>query len=451
MDEKVLPSLLIIEDLLNWRRLYRIWLKSISQITFSVNRTEALDAFQNSLYDVVIVDLGLPTPDVGLRTIKEIQSIRPNTKIIVVTSHIERELHLSVQKLGVYAVFEKDDRLESDLPVIVRKAFEMTLLERENSYLRHQVQKQIDAYQILGVSQAASALREKVKSISVADTPVLITGPTGAGKTYLAKLIHLSSPRSKKPFMILNCANLPQNLVESELFGHVKGAYTGANSTAPGKFQVSDGGSILLDEIGEIPVSIQAKLLQVIEDKTFYQLGGRNEISVDVRILASTNRNLKDALKNGNFREDLYYRLAGFSINIPPLSERKEDIPDYFDFFLEKACEDGALVKPEISPGFYDTLMDMPWRGNLRELKNVVDRLLLYHPATLESADLFQHFYSSKHEIVRNAIHKEYSLKELSCLYARELYRKLQSKKKVSKILGIDHKTLNKYLEMSVK
>ncbi len=451
MNNQILPRVLIVEDQLNWRRLYNIWLKNHCQATFCTSRSEALESVKNELFDIIIMDLGLPEPEEGIRTIEDILSFHKLCKIIVVSAHTQREIHLRVQQLGVYAVFQKDERLESELPVLIRKASEMLSLEKENLYLRQQIEEKTEQPRILGESALAESLRKKIRNISRTDTPVLITGPTGSGKTYTARLIHLLSPRANKPYVQINCANLPANLVESELFGHTRGAFTGAETASAGKFKAADGGTVLLDEIGDLPVSIQAKLLQVIEEKSFFPVGSHQEISVDVRIIASTNRDLRMEMKNGNFREDLFYRLAGFSLHIPGLSERKDDIPVYFDYFLDLVCREEGLPRPEVEAQVYRMIRDYPWRGNLRELKNTITRLLLFHPEKITGKDFMEQISPTSETLLTKALHKNYSLKEISALYAQELYRHIPRKKEVARILGIDHKTLNRYLNMKVE
>ncbi len=449
MSQPNLPRVLIVEDQLNWRRLYKIWLKSCCHLTFCTSRHEALESIRISPYDVLLMDLGLPGPEEGLLTIREIFKEAPDSKIIVVTAFTDRQLHLEAQKTGVYAVFSKDERLESELPVFVRKAHEIRSLEKENSYLRKQIQEKTDKYQIRGDSKVARQLRRQAENISRTNNPVLITGPTGAGKNYFARLLHLLSPRAGKPFVSLNCANLSPSLVESELFGHVRGAFTGAGTARSGKFKAADGGTLVLDEIGEIPVGIQAKLLQVIEEKSFFPVGSHEERTVDVRIMASTNRDLSQDVTNGTFRKDLYYRLSGFIVNIPPLQEHRADIPVYFSYYLEQICEEEGIPLPDVSPQVIETVRNLPWKGNLRELKNTVTRLVLFHPSEITLAALSSEKLISPDPLIDRAIKKEYSLKEMSALYAVELYNRIRHKKKAAQILGIDTKTLNRYLEMS--
>lgn len=450
MSETVLPRVLIVEDQLNWRRLYKIWLKNSCHFSFSLSRSEALETIGNQYFDVIVMDLGLPDPDEGISVIRQILESGIHSKIIVVSAFTERELLLQVQELGVYAVFQKDDRLETEIPIFVRKAFEMNTLERENARLRNRFREKIQRFQILGTSAAAQELRRNAQSISQADAPVLITGPTGAGKNYFAGLIHALSKRVDKPFVVLNCANLPPQLVESELFGHTRGAYTGADRATIGKFRLADGGTILLDEIGDLPVGVQAKLLQAIEEKSFFPLGGHEKIEVDVRILASTNRDLSNEIARGRFREDLFYRLAGFMVQMPSLSQRKEDIPPYFDLFIREVCHQEHLVVPRVEPSVYPFLKTLPWPGNLRQLKNCATNLLLFRPRKITSTEVRKQFMPPVKSLLDRAVEKRYTLRELTALYVQELFEELPNKAELARILQIDEKTLRRYLKMKV-
>ncbi|GAB4342774.1 MAG: sigma-54 dependent transcriptional regulator [Calditrichia bacterium] len=441
------PKVLIVEDHLNWQRLYKIWLKGQYDLYFASSRPEAVRLIREEHFDVAVTDLGLPEPEEGLTTIREILDSSPGIKVIVVTGFTDKNLFLHVQKLGVYAVFQKDERLETELTVFIRKAHEMTLLETENKYLRQRFQNNNNKISVLGESDAIQNILQKAGSLARSDTPILITGPTGSGKTHLARYIHELSNRKDKPFVTLNCANLPENLVESELFGHSRGAFTGADRNTEGKFKIANNGTLLLDEIGEIPIHIQAKMLQVIEEKSFYPLGSQTPVSVDVRIVASTNRDLKEEMENGRFRTDLYYRLSGFHLHLPALSQRREDIPALFDHFLLKICQQEDISPPEVEPGVYHILQTYDWPGNIRELINLVTRLLIFRPLKITESDLAEINTHAVPPIVNKAINYELSMKELCKQYARQLVKKYPNKQKVLEILKIDRKTLNRYLE----
>ena len=445
------PKLLIVEDQSNWKRLYRVWLRKYYDLTFSSSREEALATIKSNEFNVVIMDLGLPNPNDGLIAIKQILELQKPLKIIVVTAMEERDWYLRVQELGVYAVFNKNERLETEIPVLVRKAFEIISLENENLQLQKALKKGVHEFKILGESEIAANLRTDVKTVSNIEAPVLITGATGVGKNFLAQYIHSISQRSQFPFITLNCANFPSNLMEAELFGHEKGAFTGASHSKKGKFEMAEKGTILLDEIAEIPYPLQAKLLQVIEDKTFYRLGSTKLQKIDVRIFAATNHNLSDDTRNEKFRSDLYHRLAGYRINIPELKERKMDIPVYFKYFLESISNSEGLTAPECEDGIFDIIEDFPWNGNFREMKNVITRLLLFRPTLITKKMLMKEINVSQHAIINKFLKREYSLKEISALYAQEMYRKYGVKAKLIDILKIDGKTLNKYLEMKVE
>jgi len=449
MISEITPNILVVEDQLNWRRLFKVWLKNEFQPTFCANRSEAISALSNGYFDVVIMDLGLPGPQEGIDTIQEIIKQKIDCKIIVVSAYTDRELLRKVQNSGVYAVFEKTESLEFELPVLIKKAYELITLERENKYLSAELRKTTEEFSILGESETAKSLRQTAKNVSSSDLPLLIIGPTGSGKNYLSRYIHQLSPRANKPFVTINCANLSPELAENELFGHVRGAYT-ADRSSKGKFKAADGGTLLLDEVGDLSPSIQAKLLQVIEEKSFFPLGGRDKIEVDIRIMATTSHDLSDEVERENFRKDLYFRLAGFLINIPPLTERREDIQLYFDHFVRDICSKENLGIPEIDPEIYPLLENLTWKGNLRELKNSITNILVFHPEKISVKDVLAKQYNEKIKVISKSVQRDYSLKEMAALYALELFEKYQKKGTVAEILKIDHKTLNRYLKMKV-
>jgi DNA-binding NtrC family response regulator len=450
MSSQKTPNILVVEDQLNWRRLLKVWLNKEFHLAFCTNRSEVIFALKNGYYDVVIMDLGLPDPKEGIEITQEIMKQHNDCKIIVVSAYTDRELLLKVQNSGVYAVFQKTENLEFELPVLVKKAYELLILERENRYLSKQLKISGEDFSVLGSSETARNLHETAKNVSSSDLPVLIKGPTGSGKNYLARYIHQLSPRANKPFVTINCANLSPSLAENELFGHVRGAFTGADRSAKGKFKAADGGTVLLDEVGDLSLSIQAKLLQVIEERSFFPLGGRDKIEVDIRILACTTHDLTEEVENENFRKDLYFRLAGFLINIPTISERKEDIPVYFDYFVRTVCTKENIPTPEIDQQIYDILEKMTWKGNLRELKNLITNILVFHPQKITVQDILSKQNNEKSSIISKSLQRDYSLQEMSALYAQELYKKYQKKGIIAGILNIDHKTLNRYLKMKV-
>jgi len=312
--------------------------------------------------------------------------------------------------LSVFKTFSSKESIEKGLEILMilgtligmfymlsRKMEEERMeWEEEKRVLREELKKNYNIHGIVGTSDAILNLVETVKKVAQTDTTVLILGESGTGKSLIAKAIHFMSRRKEKPFITINCAAIPETLLEAELFGYEKGAFTGATTSKKGKFELADGGTIFLDEIGDMPLSLQVKLLRVIQDKEIERLGGEKVIKVDVRIIAATNRDLKSMVEEGKFREDLYYRLNVVPVYVPPLRERREDIPVLIEHFLENFnSKYGKRVR--ISPEALEVLMDYDWPGNVRELENTVERLVVMHGGLIKDIDLPPHILASRH------------------------------------------------------
>ncbi|MFZ0391558.1 MAG: sigma-54 dependent transcriptional regulator, partial [Calditrichia bacterium] len=414
------PHVLVVEDQLSWRRLYNMWLKDFCRLTFTGSRREAVESIHSHPYEVVILDLGIPEPEDGLKTLQDLLAINPVLKVIVVSCYSSKQHQLQVQDAGAFVFFQKDEHLAQELPILIRKAQQMVHLEQENRYLRKQFRSRQEDHRILGESPEAKRLQRALRQAAQSDISLIITGPTGSGKTYFARTIHQLSERAPHPFVHLNCANFPFDLIESELFGHARGAFTGADSRTSGKFLEANGGTLFLDEIGDLPIGMQAKLLQVIEEKRFYPVGSHENVEVDVRILAATNHDLQAALKKGTFREDLYYRLSVMSIYIPPLQQRKEDIPLYFDYFLKKVSLEEGSPLPRVENQVYELITEYPWPGNLRQLRNFIHRLVIEKPHRITTADLQEQIGSSFRPFLMKALKHNYNLEKFNALYAKE-------------------------------
>lgn len=312
--------------------------------------------------------------------------------------------------LSVFKTFSSRESIEKGLEILMilgtligmfymlsRKMEEERMeWEEEKRVLREELKKNYNVHGIVGTSDAILNLIETVKKVAQTDTTVLILGESGTGKSLIAKAIHFMSQRKEKPFITINCAAIPETLLEAELFGYEKGAFTGATTSKKGKFELADGGTIFLDEIGDMPLSLQAKLLRVIQDREIERLGGEKVIKVDVRIIAATNRDLKSMVEEGKFREDLYYRLNVVPVYVPPLRERREDIPILIEHFLE-SFNSKYGKKVRISPEALEVLMDYDWPGNVRELENTVERLVVMHGGLIKDIDLPPHILASRH------------------------------------------------------
>jgi two-component system response regulator AtoC len=326
---------------------------------------------------VILLDLRLPCMD-GISVLKQIRKTNLDINVVIMTAYGDTQTTVEAVKCGAYNFINKPFELE-ELEALVHNAFENIELKREVHYLRYR-QKKFEKYdELVGKSRVMQEVYSQIDRIAdTKDTTVLIRGESGTGKELVAGAIHHKSSRLHHPFMEINCSSLPETLLESELFGHEKGAFTDAKTMKKGLFELADTGTLFLDEIGDLPLSIQVKLLGFLEKKQFKRLGSARDIKVDVRIVTATNRNLEQAISQGLFREDLYYRLNVVSLFIPPLRERKSDIPLLTGYFLEQFCREMGKKKMVFSREALDLLARHQWRGNVRELKNVVERSVIF-------------------------------------------------------------------------
>jgi two-component system NtrC family response regulator len=331
---------------------------------------EAMERLGKKEYDVVVSDIRLPAPD-GMKILEWLSVNRPETIVIMMTAFAEVKTAVEAMKKGAADYLINPFPLD-ELTLQIRRL----LSQRRTRELKEMREQDYDALaydDFIGDAPATQKLLDLIKKVAVTDTTVLIYGESGTGKELAARMIHRLSSRADKPFIAVNCAALTETLLESELFGHEKGAFTGAVARKPGRFELADGGTIFLDEIGEMSPALQAKVLRVLEEKRVTRVGGVDEITVDVRLLAATNRNLKNMVKEGSFREDLYFRIDVFPVTMPPLRERARDIPLLAEYFLKKK----AFAYPVLSDEVVDILMSYPWPGNIRELKNILDRAVI--------------------------------------------------------------------------
>jgi two-component system, NtrC family, nitrogen regulation response regulator NtrX len=336
---------------------------------------EALEILMKKLFPVVLLDIWLPGID-GLEALAKIRQISPSTSVIMISGHGSIETAVRATKLGAFDFVEKPLSTEKTL-LVVKNALHQHQLEEQNRLLREQVARK---YVMIGDSVPMQALRQQIAFAAPTNGRVLIYGENGTGKELVAHLLHLHSPRRDAPFIEMNCAAIPEELIESELFGHMKGSFTGASEDKEGKFAQADCGTLFLDEVGDMSSKTQAKVLRVLEEQRFTPVGGNSSMKVDVRVIASTNKNLEREIELGNFREDLYYRLNVLPFQIPPLRERREDISALTSYFLENFAGRNGKKPPALTRKALEMLENYPWPGNVRELRNIMERLVIMTP-----------------------------------------------------------------------
>jgi DNA-binding NtrC family response regulator len=365
-------KILVIDDDSSLRRVLEYNLQEDGYEVFTAaTGEEGLRVFKERGPALVITDMKMPGMD-GFSVLKNVKERSPDTLVIVITAFGAVDAAVQAMKLGAYDYITKPFNRD-ELKLIVRKALQLDDLSRENRQLREELTDRTDFKKIVGISGEMEKVFQVVRRVADTEATVLITGESGTGKELIAKAIHASSSRRKAPFIAINCSAIPHNLLESELFGHVKGAFTGAVRDKTGKFQMADGGTLFLDEVGELPLDLQPKLLRALQEKVVEPVGGTIPRQLDVRVVAATNLELEDAMAEGAFREDLYYRLSVIPIHLPPLRQRKSDIPVLIRHFAAKhGCENVNFAREAL-----DALVKYSWAGNVRELENTVERLLI--------------------------------------------------------------------------
>ena len=365
-------KVLLIEDDASLRRVTEFSLHSAGfHVLSAANGTQGLASFHKDKPPVVITDIQMPDMS-GHEVLQKIKAESPKTLVIVVTAYGSIELAVDAMKEGAYDYLAKPFSRD-ELVLVVERAFNFLGLREENQQLREELEHQVDFNHIIGISDGMRDVFDVVRKVAPTEASVLITGESGTGKELIARALHQGGARAKEPFVALNCAAIPANLLESELFGHVRGAFTGAVNERTGKFVQADGGTLFLDEIGEMPMELQPKLLRVLQEMEVEPVGGKPR-SVNVRIVAATNQDVETAIEEGRFREDLYYRLSVIPIELPPLRDRAEDIPLLIRHFLERFSSGAPL---DVSNEALDFMTAYPWPGNIRELQNTVERMII--------------------------------------------------------------------------
>jgi len=446
----VSEKILVVDDEAGMREFLQIMLEKMGfEVVASPSGEDAINRLENSHFDLIICDLKLPKIG-GMEVLRKSKEINPEVPVIMITAFGSPESAVEAMKLGAYDYITKPFKLD-EIQLVINKALEKARLLEENIQLRKELKTKYGFDQLVGLSEPMRRIYQLIRQIAPTNSNILISGESGTGKELVAKAIHYNSPRRSHPFLVVNCASIPETLLESELFGHTKGAFTGAYQARRGMFELAHKGTIFLDEIAEMPLSLQAKLLRVIEEKSFRRLGGEEEIRVDVRIITATNRDLEKEVEEGRFREDLYYRLNVIRIHLPPLRERKEDIPILARHFLEKYRR--ALNKQikKISQEAEEILLRYHWPGNVRELENTIERAVsLETGEVILPESLPEKIRSSSQEFIPSSwvqlpeegINLEKALEEIEKKLLKEaLIRTKGNKTKAAKLLGISFRS----------
>ena len=370
-----MSKILIVEDEASIRR---VLVKILSeedkshQISEAEDGLAALDKIKKENFDLILCDIKMPKVD-GIEVLEFSKKIRPEIPIVMISGHGDLDTAVDSMKKGAYDYISKPPDLNRLLNT-VRNAIDKKNLTTQNTLLKRKI---INSFEMVGESKELNNIKELIKKVSPTDAKILITGPNGSGKELVAKSIHSSSNRAHSPLIEVNCAAIPSELIESELFGHVKGSFTGAVKDKTGKFEAANSGTIFLDEVGDMSLSAQAKVLRVLQDNCIQKVGGGKDIKIDVRVIAATNKDLKNEIEKGKFREDLFHRLAVIIIKVPSLNKRRDDIPLLISHFLDNISRSQGSDVKKFSKSAIKLLKSMDWTGNVRELRNVVERLII--------------------------------------------------------------------------
>jgi DNA-binding NtrC family response regulator len=377
-------KVLVIDD----ERSIRNTLKEILEfeghtIALAEDGKQGLEMALNDSYDAIFCDIKMPNMD-GLEVLAALADSESDTPIIMISGHGDIDTAVDCIKKGAYDFIQKPLDLNRIL-ITLKNATDKSSLVKETKILKKKVDSR---YEIIGESEAVKHIKDVIARVAATDARVLITGANGTGKELVAHNLHSQSQRASMPFIEVNCAAIPGELIESELFGHEKGSFTSAVKQHKGKFEQADGGTLFLDEIGDMSLAAQAKVLRVLQENKLMRVGGDKDISVNVRVIAATNKNLTDEIAKGTFREDLYHRLSVIVIHVPTLAERADDIPLLVNHFIKRICAESGKPEPKVEPAAFDELKKLPWTGNIRELRNVVERLLILCGNTITKDDV---------------------------------------------------------------
>ena len=453
MADKI--KILIAEDTDSMREaMTQILVKEGYQITAAADGRQAVTLLQNQQFDLVITDYKMGELS-GMDVLKAVRSKSANTEVLVITAFGTIELAVEMMKAGAWDFMTKPFSRDT-LTLKVKRAVDQIKkqnhyqrIAEENRYFREEIHQQFNTGKMIGQTPEMQAVFVSIRKIAFSDSAVFISGESGTGKELVARAIHENSLRKEGPFIRVNCGALAEGVLESELFGHEKGAFTGALKQKKGRFELADKGTLFLDEIGDIPVNTQVKLLRVIQEKEFERVGGEETLTVDVRIIAATHRNLPEDVKAGRFREDLYYRLHILPVTLPALRQRKEDIPALAAYFLDRLSRERGFRKPDFTREAIQTLMNYPWPGNVRELENAIERILVLNESQTIDEDALSFLNSdSGTEIAKTSWNLEAGLADLErSLLEKAMNRCHGVKARAARLLGIKESALYYKLE----
>lgn len=380
-------KILVIDDEESLLKLLKLSLKNDETSVGTALTGEAgVASFQKENYDIVLCDIGLPDVD-GIEVLRRLKEFKPETPVIMITAHGSINSALAAMKLGAYDYIQKPFEPE-EIQLVIKRAAREKQLESENERLRKEVSHKFDFSNIIGSSTSLKSMLQRLQKAIDTKSTILLLGESGTGKELLAKAVHYNSPRKAEPLVVVDCTSIPANLLESELFGHAKGAFTGADRMKVGLCEEAHKGSLFLDEIGELPLELQSKLLRLIQENTIRRVGDTKSIAIDVRIIAATHRNLEEEVKAGRFRQDLFYRLNVVPIHIPSLRERREDIPLLANFFLRQFAKTHQRMAKSFHPDVLNKFATMEWPGNIRQLENLVEQLVIMSEGAVITPDL---------------------------------------------------------------
>jgi DNA-binding NtrC family response regulator len=441
-------SILVVDDEERVRNLLsRLLGEEGYQVTAVASGEEALRMFEEDSYEVVLTDLMMPGMS-GIDLLEQIRRINPEAEVILLTAHGTVDSAVEAMRKGAFHYLSKPFKLD-EVRVYVQKAVEESRNQKELMGLRREVRQRFEFSNIIGKSKSMQEVFELIRRVARSNSTVLVQGKSGTGKELVAKAIHYNSPRSVQPFVAINCSAITETLLESELFGHMKGSFTGAVANKKGLFEEAQGGTIFLDEIGEISAALQVKLLRVLQDHEIRRVGGNQSLKVDVRVIAATNRDLAEAVRQKEFRDDFYYRLNVVTIHLPSLKDRTEDIPLLAQHFLAKYAKEAGVSVSQISKEAMRSLMQYSWPGNIRELENVIERAItLGAEGEIRPEDLPDQLRREEGGITLDAIPVEMSMEEVEKAHIERVLRHTGGQvSQAARLLGIDRRTIYRKMQ----